>query len=581
MVNRGPSAGCLTCKQRRVKCDEAKPECRACVRLALRCEGYTRPTRYARLKFKDQNHKFGTEIRHTVDATNGDVSQASNSPSRLPDFGVHRRDVERTPTLRSLSNPDTAVLFYLYNYASLGREMESTRGFFELLIPTYFAQPQDSALSLAVSALASEVWLMWLHHPSSFRTSRGSYTRAIASLRNATQDPMKRDQPATALAALVLQTYENASAIFDLRWASSMHHKGAASLVSILDMHGTDVTLRAYLCKFILHTEVSTAIRQKKPLTDIAYSYLRSETTSSVPDNPSSALDAIGVSIAELQSRYIQFMTQGVSMTSLECVAWNAEIKVVDGQLLAWAKAVPYHWKPSRLVSGRDFHPSIPSFQPICDVYPSCQVASIWNLWRFHRILLMKMILGSLGALPSQSCIDSIRGRAMSQVKDFINYEVTLQETIDSVCHSIPFYLGNRTTRSSLTDFTDPLILLPVDTPLGDATPMERSCLNAGVPGDDHRRHIIAQGPWRAMHPLSSLLTLFSEVDGDTMFSLLRPGQRDWVRDQFSRVAKLLHLPQGSEDCMERSRLHGEGTYTRAEVLASDIRKGAILMSGP
>jgi hypothetical protein len=34
-------AGCLTCKRRRVKCDEAHPQCSRCLRAALVCEGYT------------------------------------------------------------------------------------------------------------------------------------------------------------------------------------------------------------------------------------------------------------------------------------------------------------------------------------------------------------------------------------------------------------------------------------------------------------------------------------------------------------------------------------------------------------
>ncbi|KAL4940569.1 hypothetical protein BDV06DRAFT_213358 [Aspergillus oleicola] len=32
--------GCLTCKQRRIKCDEGKPSCRNCSRTGRRCEGY-------------------------------------------------------------------------------------------------------------------------------------------------------------------------------------------------------------------------------------------------------------------------------------------------------------------------------------------------------------------------------------------------------------------------------------------------------------------------------------------------------------------------------------------------------------
>jgi hypothetical protein len=36
-------AGCLTCKRRRVKCDEGHPHCLRCLKANLRCEGYPRP----------------------------------------------------------------------------------------------------------------------------------------------------------------------------------------------------------------------------------------------------------------------------------------------------------------------------------------------------------------------------------------------------------------------------------------------------------------------------------------------------------------------------------------------------------
>lgn len=85
------------------------------------------------------------------------------------------------------------------------------------------------------------------------------------------------------------------------------------------------------------------------------------------------------------------------------------------------------------------------------------------------------------------------------------------------------------------------------------------------------------------MHPLSRLLTLFSEEDhGEGIASCLRPGQREWIRDQFLRVATLLHLPSESGNDRERSDSPGVGSAdAKAEYLAREIRKGAILMSGP
>ncbi|KAI2465540.1 hypothetical protein F4781DRAFT_21297 [Annulohypoxylon bovei var. microspora] len=42
----GRSKGCNTCRRRRVKCDEAKPQCYRCVKAGFRCEGYERATQW-------------------------------------------------------------------------------------------------------------------------------------------------------------------------------------------------------------------------------------------------------------------------------------------------------------------------------------------------------------------------------------------------------------------------------------------------------------------------------------------------------------------------------------------------------
>lgn len=376
--------------------------------------------------------------------------KAATSLSRSSECDVQDREVVRALTSPRLSEPDTAVPFFLGHYANMGRDMGSTRGFFEMLIPAYFSQREESALSLAVSVLASEILSMWRQDASSFRSPRKSYSRAITRLRTATQDPIERGKPATVLAVLTLQTYENASAIYNLRRASSTHHNGAASLLLFVDSDDMDATVRAYLRKFMLHTEVSTAMRQEKALKSIAYSWIESKDMMAVLDNPSSALDAIGAFVAELQGSYTQFVTQGSSTTSLERVRkeWRAEARRVDAELLAWAENVPDHWRPLRLISGRDIDSSIPTYQSVCEVYPSCQIASIWNLWRFQRLLLAKITLGSLDVFSDLSRFDFTYGQFPGDPTDFINCQQTLQEVVDSVCYSIPFYLGNRTTRS-------------------------------------------------------------------------------------------------------------------------------------
>ncbi|KAH8698609.1 hypothetical protein BGW36DRAFT_426307 [Talaromyces proteolyticus] len=72
--------GCYTCRRRKVKCDEAKPACRACGQLGLRCEGYA-----PRYKFCDPQTFETIQWATTVVPGTGSPSQQLLSPKSLRD----------------------------------------------------------------------------------------------------------------------------------------------------------------------------------------------------------------------------------------------------------------------------------------------------------------------------------------------------------------------------------------------------------------------------------------------------------------------------------------------------------------
>ncbi|OGM43952.1 hypothetical protein ABOM_007991 [Aspergillus bombycis] len=559
MVNRGRSKGCVTCKQRRVKCDEAKPECWHCQRLGLHCEGYE--TKYRNLKFRDQTHKFFNSVVQ---------SQAC------------------LPSPRPLAEPDTSVPFFLKHYVEMGRNLESARGLFEILIPVYRSERQGSPLSLAISAVASGILSLWMHSVTGFQLSRKSYTKAIACMRNAVNDPVQRSNPATVLAALVLQHYESVAAVYDLRSPSRVHHNGAVSLLQFTESACINGTNGAYIRRFMLHTEVASAMRQKRPLQNIAYSWIEGKHLMAAPDNPSSVLDVIGVSVAAFQADYIRLVNQaGAKFLSRQVVEdWRAEAKRIDKQLLDWAQNVPDNWRPRKLISGQDIDESIPTYRSICEVYPSCQIANIWNVWRFQRLLLVKITVHCLQTIIELFQVELTEDQASGIDVDIFECQETLQALVDSVCFSVPFFLGNRTKQSTITDFTDSEILIPSyhSQPPGDKNSVNTKDHSAGRSRDDHRGSAIAQGPWHVMSPLSHLLTLFSEDNGQLLASFLRPGHQEWIREQFQRVTTLLHLSP-KEHSEDREALFGlsagRAKTTKTAYLARGVRKGLIFMSGP
>ncbi len=529
MVNRGRSKGCVTCKQRRVKCDETRPECGHCRRLGLRCGGYE--TKCARrLKFKDQNHKFFSE-----------KSERQPSPSQA---------LVPVSSPRTIADPDSAVAFYLGQYAGKGRETASARGFFEVLIPTYNAQPENSPLSLALRATATKVLSLWRHGPKGLALPQTAYAEAVSRVRQAVQDDVERQNPATIMAIVALQLCESIAAVFNLRPASKVHQSGAVSLLPYLTT-GSNASAGEYIRRFVVHTEIASAIREKKPLPGMFI------TSTARGSNPSSVLDAIGAEVALLQASHAQLEQQIKAPVELQYILTNQiqEAKRIENKLLTWEQLVPEHWRPLRLPR-KEFDSSISAYQDVCEVYTSCQIATIWNLWRVQRLILAAVIADSHTRL---------RNYDLKTPSQQANETAAAQELVDGICYSVPFYLGNRCRPMSLRDFTDASILYPSGTVLHLDT-----------------SHIIAQGPWNILSPLSRLLALFSDGSGQSIAVLLRTGQITWIREQFLRVTILLHVAfaHGKGYSPDSGSLIAQYTEEETEKLMKLVRSGLRFTSG-
>lgn len=494
--------------------------------------------------------------------------------------------------------------FFLLHSAVLGRSLHAARGFFETLIPVYDSQLQNSALSLAVSAVAGRVFALWHHdyHGSAeLELHLAPYTRAAASVRHAIAHPEQRHKPATVLAVLAMHLYENISAIFHLRPATSVHHDGALALLPVILSTCPDGTLGAYVQYFVLHLETSSALRQKRRVQSNLQTYITNRSGDMVvPRNISSALDSIGVDVANLQADFERTLASYHTLESqrLPSREWDKEVEGIDEHLRAWVRSVPPHLIPLRAVSGQDFCPSIPCYQSACDLYASCQLATIWNLWRIQRIIILKIMIRSAQLDTVTSAVKSASGDQSMRGNTGIPAQFsTIQELIDGICYSIPFYLGNRNKPSSLADFDNDNMTFPshhsLATECAKVSARRRDGDGTAMYQDEHQRHVVANGAWHAMSPLSSLLTIFSDDAGGRLIAgALRPGQRDWIREQFMRVHCILRLPDvgarlaaDSLGASEYSTSVFSSTMASersvADHLAERVRKGAAYMSGP
>ncbi|KAF5583831.1 transcriptional regulatory moc3 [Fusarium pseudocircinatum] len=423
MVNRGASQGCVTCRQRRVKCDERKPWCKACLRLGIECTGYEKRG----LRFKDETARY--------EANSAAVTHASKRMKQ----SSHEGTIVRLP---SHHPQDLAVPFFLTYVTDVGRSLESTRGFLEFVRPALASERHDSALGTAVTATSIKIWSMIGKLPPSNPLPYQLLVKALKRLHQATEESMERGRDETVLSALVLQMHDTLSAVSGQARAHGAHREGALTLLLQREDCFKNSKYYAHLVGNLLHSRVSVSVRNRTRLPTKDLEWIETEVAPILPSNPSSSLDIIGVSVADLQHAF-RDISQSALLSS-PVAKLRQQVRNLDTQLRTWLKRIPASWYPRRVKSGVDLDPSVPSYRGACDIYPSIQVANIWNAWRIY-CLILEDIKDQLTKPSARSAVQHLD--AKNSVSDYAMFwtsnERRIQELVDSICLSIPFYLGN------------------------------------------------------------------------------------------------------------------------------------------
>ncbi|KAJ9427130.1 hypothetical protein QL093DRAFT_2586884 [Fusarium oxysporum] len=516
MVNRGASQGCVTCRHRRVKCDERKPWCKACLRLGIECTGYEKRG----LRFKDETVRYGANSAAVTR-----ISKRAKQPS-----------LERTIIRLPSDHPqDLAVPFFLTYVTDVGRSLESTRGFLEFVRPALASERHDSALNTAVTATSIKIWSMIGKIPSSSPLPYQLLVKALKRLHQATEEPMERGRDETVLAALVLQMHDTLSAVSGQTRAHGAHREGALTLLLQRENCFKNSNYYAHLVGNLLHSRVSVSVRNRMRLPTKDLEWIEIEVAPILPSNPSSALDMIGVSIADLQHTF-RDMSPPTVLSSPD-TKLRQQICNLDTQLRTWLKRIPDSWYPRRMKSGINFDPSVPSYRGACDIYPSIQVANIWNAWRIYCLILedIKDQLTKPSALSAVQHVDdenSISDYAMFWTSN----ERRVQELVDSMCLSIPFYLGNCNYPTDILSTGSSDIIYPShhDLPVDDEGYMRFKASDQYVSKLDHSRHVTLHGQVHAISVLSYVIDI-SMNSVRNRPSFLREEQKEWIASQFIR----------------------------------------------
>jgi hypothetical protein len=279
----GRSKGCITCRQRKVKCDEKRPLCERCQASWVPCEGYSRETVFVdestRLRLSSEQSQqavssSGSTQTVSADAQTSESSELSrqrailgNYPSRSMSLHAHQSNIY--------------VSFLIHRlFSHPYRDRTASPWILRAIGEDATALVYNAAYCLA-AALFERTHV--LEH-SDMAHGVIEYGNALRLLNRTIQDPSICYEPANVVATMLLSLYE--MIIFTNRHGWIQHAGGIEKLIEMrgVDRHRTEPERHYFI--------VSRMLIITKALTLQRHTFLEQERWKTIPwaDDPASKL---------------------------------------------------------------------------------------------------------------------------------------------------------------------------------------------------------------------------------------------------------------------------------------------------
>ncbi|KNG80162.1 putative C6 finger domain protein [Aspergillus nomiae NRRL 13137] len=231
MVGVPRSTGCRACLQRRVKCDQTRPECLRCLKRKITCPGYQK-----RFQFY---HKTAPAIVKSTRTSESDDARPSRS---TPKDNHHQQlalvaarppiDQCFAPTLTAnaldtqLKEVFSDVVYATFPnlYAAFSARVDLTWVDFV----RHHSATQPSAVNWGIRCLNTWFLARRHHDHDQLQASRHMYNRALRCLAQSIRDPARVKSDSTLAAAIALGVYEVLDGIGPNSWL--VHSRGIGAL---------------------------------------------------------------------------------------------------------------------------------------------------------------------------------------------------------------------------------------------------------------------------------------------------------------------------------------------------------------
>ncbi|OOF90892.1 hypothetical protein ASPCADRAFT_178546 [Aspergillus carbonarius ITEM 5010] len=428
-----PSTGCQTCRKRRIKCDETRPHCKACVRTGRSCPGYPHPLDVV-LRDQVAFHRKKRDTPSTVS------TQPSPAPITLNDAFSDSSSNAGTPSgplLHSpqvprglfLSTEDTVTSMFFNSFIYSPRDPLILQGFMDILPDVFFYTQPESPLHVGTLAVSFFSVAAWTGNRAFLQSAEQLFVKALAKTRKALQGDISQNVDDILMAILLLSTYEEFCAMKEGRQPTRTHLRGAVALVN-----SKSPAQRSSILSLTL--EIAVQVQLVKSSKGLAYPTMPSPSAWSVsPEAPQAATSQLWMATSELASlrqAWDQFNYEGVHDIR-EIHEFLTRAYCLDATLEAWTYALPAHWKPVPATWIPQSVRRAGMYKNRCDCYPDMWVAGTWNFYRDSRIVVQNIIRCCLALLP---------GGAPEQIQATI--DLTYKLALD-MCATVPYILGSQT----------------------------------------------------------------------------------------------------------------------------------------
>lgn len=325
------------------------------------------------------------------------------------------------------------------------------------------AANSDSLLGSVVSAVSLATFGRTRVSTEALSLGSRKYARALAKTNATISDAREAVTDQFLLTIVMLGVYEHAVSNYNRNFLliESFRHQNGA--IALLKLRKSVYQLITTLDKIVRNLVVKQAV-----LHAIALPEWIQDGASFGETGVNLSLDECLVQLALLRNSSQSLWRSKDSMASNQCkneaTSLVKHARTVDNLLIRWASNFPPDWtfitqgEPS---SGSDVVPSIEAEQlerlqygSTISLYPNFEQATRWNQYRASRMITNAIIVRALRLIAKCSTEDNSSPKLLFSQQIAAQEEV--QEGVDQICASVPYYFDVMGTNSENPRTTKP-----------------------------------------------------------------------------------------------------------------------------